>query len=162
MKAKQAENRAPNKGGNANRDENNPAEKIEDSMTKLSLGKKEGGEDDHAEADFTPDEAEALQKLLAADTAQTAPEDGGKDGDGGDEVDSDAGQADDSSGGTRNNAKPSDQRHPRLERQVFVGGLPVDVTSTLFRTWADSVFPGRVINAVLVSVEERAFESVSR
>ena len=160
MKAKQAENRAPNKGGNANRDENNPAEKIEDSMTKLSLGKKEGGEDDHAEADFTPDEAEALQKLLAADTAQSAPgedKDRGKDGDGGDEGDSDAGQADDSSGGTRNNAKPSDQRHPRLERQVFVGGLPVDVTSTLFRTWADSVFAGRVINAVLVSVEERVF-----
>ena len=44
----------------------------------------------------------------------------------------------------------SGQRHPRLERQVFVGGLPVDVTSTLFRTWADQVFPGHIINAVLV------------
>lgn len=36
------------------------------------------------------------------------------------------------------------------EHQVFVGGLPVDVTSTLFRTWADEVFTGHVINAVLV------------
>ena len=44
----------------------------------------------------------------------------------------------------------SGQRHRRLERQVFVGGLPVDVTSTLFRTWADQVFPGHIINAVLV------------
>ena len=104
---------------------------------------------------FTSDESEALAKLLAADTAQVAQrgdgEDGSKDRDEDNAGASGATQADDPSGGARNGAKSSDQRHPRLERQVFVGGLPVDVTSTLFRTWADQVFPGRVINAVLVS-----------
>ena len=42
-------------------------------------------------------------------------------------------------------------RHPRLERQIFVGGLPTDVTNTTFREWADETFAGRVVNAVLVS-----------
>ncbi|EKX44777.1 hypothetical protein GUITHDRAFT_139405 [Guillardia theta CCMP2712] len=41
-------------------------------------------------------------------------------------------------------------RHPRLERQIFVGGLPTDVTNTTFREWADETFAGRVVNAVLV------------
>lgn len=160
MKAKRAENRAQNKSGNENREENSAAV-FEDSMTKQRNGNKEGGVDNHAEADLTPDEAEALKKLLASDTSQSASGgdgDGGKEGEGGDEgqqsVAADVAQA-----GTRDS---SDQRHPRLERQVFVGGLPVDVTSTMFRTWADSVFPGRVINAVLVSVKERAFEAVPR
>eukprot|EP00960_Hanusia_phi_P033822 750655-Hanusia_phi.AAC.1 len=44
-------------------------------------------------------------------------------------------------------------RHPRLERQIFVGGLPTDVTNTTFREWADETFAGRVVNAVLVAEE---------
>jgi hypothetical protein len=61
---------------------------------------------------------------VAADTAQTAPEDRGKDGDEGDAGDSDAGQADDSSGGTRNNAKPSDQRRYSRSSGWTSSGLP--------------------------------------
>mmetsp|Transcript_9180 Transcript_9180/g.30619 ORF Transcript_9180/g.30619 Transcript_9180/m.30619 type:complete len:431 (-) Transcript_9180:3960-5252(-) len=38
----------------------------------------------------------------------------------------------------------------RLARQVFVGGLPTDVTPPIFREWAEQTFPGRVVNAVLV------------
>jgi hypothetical protein len=133
--------------------ENSAADKIGESMAKLSLGEREQEVAGHD--GFTADESEALAKLLAADTAQVAQrgdgEDGSKDRDEESAGASGATQADDPSGGARNGAKSSDQRHPRLERQVFVGGLPVDVTSTLFRTWADQVFPGRVINAVLVS-----------
>eukprot|EP00802_Teleaulax_amphioxeia_P008801 Tamp_08812.p1 GENE.Tamp_08812~~Tamp_08812.p1 ORF type:complete len:621 (-),score=118.53 Tamp_08812:276-2138(-) len=132
--------------------ENSAADKIGESMAKLSLGEREQEVAGHD--GFTADESEALAKLLAADTAQVAQrgdgEDGSKDRDEESAGASGATQADDPSGGARNGAKSSDQRHPRLERQVFVGGLPVDVTSTLFRTWADQVFPGRVINAVLV------------
>ena len=142
-------------------DENSAADKIGDLMAKLSLD--EQGQEVAEHEGFTADESEALAKLLAADTAQAARrgagvthgedggKDGGKDGDEDDAGASGATQADDPSRGAQNGAKSSDQRHPRLERQVFVGGLPVDVTSTLFRTWADQVFPGRVINAVLVS-----------
>eukprot|EP00286_Rhodomonas_abbreviata_P015557 CAMPEP_0181334164 /NCGR_PEP_ID=MMETSP1101-20121128/26096_1 /TAXON_ID=46948 /ORGANISM="Rhodomonas abbreviata, Strain Caron Lab Isolate" /LENGTH=514 /DNA_ID=CAMNT_0023444087 /DNA_START=251 /DNA_END=1795 /DNA_ORIENTATION=- len=47
-------------------------------------------------------------------------------------------------------ATPKQGGHSRLERQIFVGGIPCDVTPPAFRAWADQMFPGRVVNAVLV------------
>ena len=132
---------------------------IEDKMSKVSLGQSDSRAEGVSTTDsagddkeFTADEADALQKLLAADREGNGrgestdqqnpnPNAGGKDGDG--------------------KAREQGQRQPRLERQVFVGGLPVDVTSTLFRTWADQVFQGRVINAVLVSPLIPPFSAVT-
>eukprot|EP00292_Cryptomonas_paramecium_P034354 CAMPEP_0113676846 /NCGR_PEP_ID=MMETSP0038_2-20120614/8896_1 /TAXON_ID=2898 /ORGANISM="Cryptomonas paramecium" /LENGTH=281 /DNA_ID=CAMNT_0000593973 /DNA_START=91 /DNA_END=936 /DNA_ORIENTATION=- /assembly_acc=CAM_ASM_000170 len=45
----------------------------------------------------------------------------------------------------------SDVKVPsRLSRQVFIGGLPTNVTQSLLRAWAEKTYPGRVVNAVLV------------
>jgi len=132
-------------------------EMLEEKMNKMSITKTVeksecgGSEDDTG--GFTQDEAEALEKLLAAD--ETVSGEDSTNGRGSERTDavttstSEVSQVE-----VSNSGKPSvsdSQRHPRLERQVFVGGLPVDVTSSLFRTWADHVFNGRVINAVLVS-----------
>ena len=46
--------------------------------------------------------------------------------------------------------KPAHSESSRLSRQIFVGGLPTNVTPPLFREWAEISFPGRVVNAVLV------------
>ena len=46
--------------------------------------------------------------------------------------------------------KPPHTESSRLSRQIFVGGLPTNVTPPLFREWAEISFPGRVVNAVLV------------
>lgn len=125
---------------------------IEDKMAKLCLGKAEpegavgcAGSASDDSRELTADEADALQKLLAADRE-------GRDG--GDSADKQGSSPDATGKGGSGKAKEPGQRQPRLERQVFVGGLPVDVTSSLFRTWADQVFHGRVINAVLVRPPE--------
>ena len=47
-------------------------------------------------------------------------------------------------------SKPAHSESSRLSRQIFVGGLPTNVTPPLFREWAEISFPGRVVNAVLV------------
>mmetsp|Transcript_11379 Transcript_11379/g.31744 ORF Transcript_11379/g.31744 Transcript_11379/m.31744 type:complete len:252 (+) Transcript_11379:250-1005(+) len=43
---------------------------------------------------------------------------------------------------------------PRLPRQVFVGGLPKDVTQNVLRAWAEKQFAGTALNAVLVVDKE--------
>jgi hypothetical protein len=151
--AENAENVNENNAGEGGKERG----EIEDRIAKLSIGK--GGEINAGEEEFTPDEAEALKRLLAADESvgeasceagkgeSTEPSEPGDKGEG--ESGSRGAEAKSVHRGTGGR---EGHRHPRLERQVFVGGLPVDVTGSLFRAWAEKVFKNRVINAVLVRI----------
>lgn len=144
------------------------ADGIEDQLTNLALEKDanaasspEGNSQEEVAEEWTPHEAIALKKLLSADarsgSAKQSPDrENGQQNGAGDATNADEscggaqGEGEEADGAPKTGGKSSDRHHPRLERQVFVGGLPVNVTSALFRAWADQVFNGRVINAVLV------------
>jgi len=141
-------------GADSGASSNSTTAVIEDKVATLSLSEDGRARERKSGADkvnLTDEEAAALQELLDVggderDGGQSADEPGATDG-----ADGQAGDG---------KSREPGQRQPRLERQVFVGGLPVDVTSTLFRTWADQVFHGRVINAVLVRWPNLAHLSV--
>ncbi len=131
MRARGADSGAPSNSATA---------AIEDKLGTLSLGKDQNGCEPKGNEDkgLTEEEAAALQELLDVD------------GEGGQSADKTGAPSSAQGQAGAGKLREPGQRQPRLERQVFVGGLPVDVTSALFRTWADQVFHGKVINAVLV------------
>jgi hypothetical protein len=119
---------------------------IEDQMTKLklvndenALSSLEGTSHEEVADDWTPDEAIALQQLLSAGSAAKGPDENGHENGQGDATNADEpcggtqGEGEEPDGANTGGSKSSDKQHPRLERQVFVGGLPVNVTSALFR-----------------------------